>query len=305
MRIARPVRVTAGRRRFLASAGALALSACAGPGGIDPFAPKRASGYVEVDAGRLYFETAGSGTPVVFLHAFALDTRMWDDQYEGLAREFRVVRYDLRGFGRSTVPQPGRAYSHAADLAAILDKLDARPAHVVGASMGGRCALDFALTAPDAVRSLVVINTVIGGWPWSREWLTAYSPVLQAGRRGDVAAAKAAWLALPIFAPLRAQAPLDARFTRMVEAYSGWHFVNPDPERRLAPPALDRLGTIRAPTLAMAGDRDLPEFQRMSERVESQVANARRLGVPGAGHLPNMESPELVTKALRAFFARA
>jgi pimeloyl-ACP methyl ester carboxylesterase len=293
------------RRRFLASAGALALSACAGPGGFDPFAPKRESGYVDVDGGRLYYETAGSGAPVVFLHAFALDTRMWDDQYEGLAREFRVIRYDLRGFGRSTVPQPGRAYTHVGDLATLLDKLDAHRPHLVGASMGGRCALDFAVAQPDAPRSVVVINTVIGGWPWSREWLTAYSPVLQAGRRGDIAAAKAAWLALPLFASLRANAPLDARFTRMVEAYSGWHFVNADPERRLAPPALEQLGKIRAPTLAMIGDQDLPEFQRMAERVESQVANARRLGVPAAGHLPSMESPELVTKALRAFFARA
>jgi pimeloyl-ACP methyl ester carboxylesterase len=293
------------RRRFLAASGALALSACAGPGGIDPFAPKREGGYVDVDGGRLYYEAAGTGTPVVFLHAFALDTRMWDDQFEGLAREFRVIRYDLRGFGKSTLPKPGRPYSHADDLAALLAKLDAERPHVVGASMGGRCALDLAVARPDAARSMVVINTVIGGWPWSREWLTLYSPVLQAGRRGDVAAAKAAWLALPIFASLRANAALDARFTRMVEAYSGWHFVNADPERRLAPSALAQLGKIRAPTLALIGDQDLPEFQRMAERIESQVANARRLGVPAAGHLPSMESPELVTKALRAFFARA
>lgn len=293
------------RRRFLASAGALALAACAGPGGYDPFAPRRESGHVDVEGGRLYYETAGSGAPVVFLHAFALDTRMWDDQYEGLAREFRVIRYDLRGFGRSTVPQPGRAYSHADDLAALLARLDAHRPHLVGASMGGRCALDFAVAQPDAPRSVVVIGTVIGGWPWSREWLTAYSPVLQAGRRGEVAAAKAAWLALPLFASLRAKAPLDARFTRMVEAYSGWHFVHADPERRLAPPTLEQLGKIRAPTLALTGDQDLPEFQRMAERIERQVANARRLSVPAAGHLPNMESPEFVTRVLRASFARA
>jgi pimeloyl-ACP methyl ester carboxylesterase len=293
------------RRRFIASAGALALSACAGPGGFDPFAPKRESGYVEVDGGRLYYESAGSGAPVIFLHAFALDTRMWDEQFEGLAREFRAIRYDLRGFGRSTVPQPGRPYSHADDLAALLTQLDAHQPHVVGASMGGRCALDLAVQLPEAPRSVTVIGTVIGGWPWSREWLTVYAPVVQAGRRGDLAAAKAAWLALPLFASLRANSALDARFIRMVDAYSGWHFVNADPERRPAPPTLAQLGKIRAPTLALIGDQDLPEFQRMAERVESQVANARRLGVPAAGHLASMESPELVTKALRAFFARA
>jgi pimeloyl-ACP methyl ester carboxylesterase len=292
------------RRRFLAAAGALALSACAGPDGLDPFAPKRDSGYVDVDGGRLYYEAAGSGAPVVLLHAFALDTRMWDDQFEGLAREFRVIRYDLRGFGRSSLPQAGRPYSHGDDLATLLAKLDAHRPHVVGASMGGRCALDFAVTQPDALRSITVVGTVIGGWPWSREWLEMYAPVIRAGRSGDIAAAKAAWVALPLFATVRANKPVEARFTRMVEAYSGWRFVNADPERRVAPPALSQLGKIRAATLAMVGDNDLPEFQRMAETVERQVANARRLGVPAAGHLPSMESPELVTKALRAFAAR-
>jgi len=292
------------RRRFLAAGSALALAACAGPGGLDPVARKRESGSADVEGGRLYYEVAGSGTPVVFLHAFALDTRMWDDQFEALARDFRVVRYDLRGFGRSTAPQPGRPYSHAEDLAALLVKVDAHQPHVVGASMGGRCALDFAVTQPDAMRSVVVVDTVIGGWPWSRAWVEAYSPVIQAGRRGDIAAAKAAWLALPVFASSRANKPVDARFSRMVEDYSGWHFVNADPERRVAPPTLSQLGKIRAPTLALIGDNDLPEFHRMTESLERQVANARRLNVPAAGHLANMESPELVTKALRAFFAR-
>ena len=293
------------RRSFLSASGALALAACAGPGGLEPFAPKRASGYADVDGGRLYYEAAGSGTPVVLLHAFALDTRMWDDQFEVLAREYRVIRYDARGFGRSSTPTPGRAYSHAEDLAVLLDKLDVNKPHLVGASMGGRLTLDFAVTQPDAMRSVVVIDTVIGGWPWSRAWLEAYSPVILAGRRGDIAAAKAAWLALPVFASVRENPPVAARVKRMVDDYSGWHFVHPDPERRVAPPTLSQLGKIRASTLAIVGDRDLPEFQRMADSVERQVANARRLGCPGAGHLPSMENPELTTKSLRAFFARA
>jgi pimeloyl-ACP methyl ester carboxylesterase len=288
------------RRRFLAAGPTLALAACAGPG----FAPKPSSGIAEVNGTRLYYEVAGSGEPVVLVHAFTLDTRMWDDQFELLARDFRVIRYDARGFGKSAPPKPGEPYSNADDLMALLNHLDARPAHVVGLSMGGRFALDYAVTHPDGLRSLVVIDGVIGGWQWSREWFAAYAPVVEAGRRRDVAQAKSLWLGLPLFAPARAKPEVGARLKQMVDDYSGWHFVNRNPERPVSPPALGRLGAIRAPTLVLVGERDLPDFQRMSERLGSDIPGARRATIPAAGHMANMEAPEAVSKALGGFLSR-
>jgi len=242
------------RRRFLAAGAALATAACAGPGG--PFAPRRESGTAEVNGTRLYYEMAGGGDPVVLVHAFTLDTRMWDDQFELLAQSFRVIRYDARGFGKSALPVAGETYSNAEDLAALLDRLDARKAHVVGLSMGGRIALDYAVTGPDRLHSLVVIDGVVGGWQWSREWLAAYAPIVAAGRKHDVAQAKSLWLGLPLFAPARANPAVDARLKQMVDDYSGWHFVNRTPEQPVSPPALGRLGGIRVPTLVLVGERD-------------------------------------------------
>lgn len=294
------------RRAFLAAGGALALSGCVGVAPFDQIGtPPPRSGFAEVDNGRLYYEIAGSGPPVVLLHAFALDTRMWDDQYALLAREYRVVRYDARGFGRSSVPAPGTQYSHVDDFLALTRHLEVHRPHVVGVSMGARFALDIVVSQPDAVRSLVFIDGVIGGWDWSKAWLESYAPIVQAGRRGDIAAAKAAFLAHPIFAPAREKPEVAARLRQMVHDYSGWHFTHVDPERRLDPPALARLGRVRSSTLAIVGDRDLPDFQRMAAEIERQVANARRLGVAGAGHLSNMEAPEVVNTALRSFLARA
>jgi pimeloyl-ACP methyl ester carboxylesterase len=286
------------RRRFLAASSTLALAACAG------VAPQRSSGTAEVNGTRLYYEVAGSGEPVVLVHAFTLDTRMWDPQFELLARDFRVIRYDARGFGKSAPPKPGEPYSNADDLAALLDKLDARKAHVVGLSMGGRFALDYAVTYPDGLRSLVVINGVVGGWQWSREWLAAYAPIVEAGRKRDVAQAKSLWLGLPLFAPARANPEVGVRLKQMVDDYSGWHFVNQNPERAVAPPAVGRLGAIRAPTLVLVGERDLPDFQRMAERLERDIPGARRATVAGAGHMANMEAPEAVNKSLAGFLNR-
>ena len=106
-----------------------------------------------------------------------------------------------------------------------------------------------------------------------------------------------------LFAPARAQAEVGVRLKQMVDDYSGWHFVNQNPERAVSPPALGRLGAIRSPTLVLVGERDLPDFHRMSERLERDIPGARRASVAGAGHMANMEAPEAVNKALGGFLA--
>ncbi|MCZ7565326.1 MAG: alpha/beta fold hydrolase [Burkholderiales bacterium] len=266
-------------------------------------APGRERGHASVNGTRLYYETAGAGAPVVLVHAFTLDARMWDEHFDALAARHHVIRYDARGFGRSDVPRPGEPYSHADDLAALLEHLGERDAHIVGASMGARFAVDLALVRPARVRSLALLGAVVGGWPWSRQWLESYAPVMRAARAGDVAAAKRAWLAHELFAPAREQPALAARLERMVADYSGWHFANADPERAVAPPAVSQLGRVRAPTLVVVGERDLREFRLVAERVTRAVPEARQVVVAGTGHLAGMEAPERVSALIATFLA--
>lgn len=116
----------------------------------------------EVNGTRLAYIVSGKGDPVALIHGFALDMRMWDPQLAGLEDRYRVVRYDLRGFGRSAVPD-GSEYVASQDLATLLDFLKIERAALVGFSFGGTVAVHFALDFPDRITSLILIDSVVGG----------------------------------------------------------------------------------------------------------------------------------------------
>src|SRR5215210_3813779 len=128
-------------------------------------------GMAEVNGTKLYYESAniaGTGHAMVFIHGFTLDTQMWDDQFEYFAQQFQVMRYDVRGFGKSDVPTE-ELYSHVEDLKALLDHLEIRRSYLVGQSMGGGVAIDFALTHPEYLNALVLIDTALAGFEGSAE----------------------------------------------------------------------------------------------------------------------------------------
>jgi pimeloyl-ACP methyl ester carboxylesterase len=123
---------------------------------------KMISEELSVNGGKLYYETTGDGLPVVLIHAGYLDSRMWDSQFETFSRQYQVIRYDVRGYGKSSRSESN--YSDAVDLKSILDHLKIDRAVLVGVSMGGRIALDFAVEYIDRVRALVLINFGIRGY---------------------------------------------------------------------------------------------------------------------------------------------
>ena len=161
------------------------------------------SGRFLVDDGDLFFESVGEGEAVVFLHGFGLDSRMWDPQFEVLQSTFRAIRYDFRGFGRSSLP-PHNRYAHEDDLNALLSDLGSAPAHVVGLSMGGMMALRCAVAYPQSVRSLVLADSALDGHTWSDDWQTRWYGMREAAKTGQIAEAKRRWLEHPLFDSARA-----------------------------------------------------------------------------------------------------
>lgn len=263
---------------------------------------ERQQGFALVNGTRLYYEVAGSGPPLVLIHGHGLDTRMWDDQCALFAAHYRVVRYDLRGFGRSA--SVGEApYAHEDDLAALLNHLGIARSVILGLSAGGAVAIDFALAYPAMARALIVVDAALNGHAWSEAWSARWRSLRQTARTAGAHAANEEWLTHPLFAPANAQPAVAARLRQMVEEYSGWHWGNRDPQRGLDPPATERLHEIAAPTLVLLGERDLPDFHAIADRIADDVPGARKIVLPGVGHMANMETPERFNTEVLAFLA--
>jgi pimeloyl-ACP methyl ester carboxylesterase len=213
------------------------------------------SGFADVNGTRLYYEAAGSGGSLVLIHGFTLNTGMWDDQFEEFAKCHRVVRYDARGYGRSAKPVLGETYSHEEDLNALLDFLGIERTAVLGLSMGGFIAVNFAIAYPDSTMALIPVDSSLLGHRWSKEFSDMLDEMYAKGREEGPEAAKRLFFSCPLFEPALERPLLASRLRRLVSAYSGWHFVNDDPRVQvLSVPAMQQLERIRAPTLVIVGE---------------------------------------------------
>ena len=260
------------------------------------------TGFAEVNGTRLYYEVAGSGHPLVLIHGSTLDTRMWDNQFEPFAQHYTVVRYDVRGFGKSALPT-GESYARPDDLKGLLDYLDIAHASVLGLSMGGGIAIEFALTYPQATDALILVDATLGGWPSSPEYAAFQNTVRVRAREAGVQAARDAWLSGPFFTPALENPAVAPRLVQIISDYAGGHWVHPYPIRELVPPAIQRLDTIRVPTLIIIGERDIPDFQAIADRLQQRIPNARKVVMPGVGHMANMEDSERFNAIVLDFLA--
>jgi 3-oxoadipate enol-lactonase len=248
------------------------------------------SGFAEVNGTRLYYEIVGSGAPLVLVHGRGLDTRMWDDQVAAFAATYRVIRYDVRGFGKSSLPSE-MPFRHADDLQALLEHLGIRQAHVIGLSMGGRIAVDFALLYPESTLSLVLVDASLDGVDYSDAWNASLDAIAECARREGPGAGNEMWLDHELFAPARERAECHAKLAQIARDSPGWVWLHDTPLQPIVPPAAERLRDVHVPTLVVVGDLDLPDFQRIADKLAGEIGGARKVVLHGAGHMSNMEQP--------------
>jgi 3-oxoadipate enol-lactonase len=245
-----------------------------------------------VGADKLWAEVSGGSGPVlVLLHEGVGDSRMWDPVWSDLTAQLRVVRYDVRGFGRS--PAATEEFTLLGDLLTVLDHFDITTAHVAGCSMGGGTALEFALAEPDRVKSLVLLCPGIGGYhypetPELEELDAACDALAEAGDDEGVAR-----LLLGVWG----RAGEDPLVTDMMRsAMRAWD--GEEEFEREGEPTFDRLGDLFAPTVLMVGDVDDPGLIASNEEAASRIPGCELIIMPGVDHYPTVRAPRLVADTI-------
>jgi len=242
----------------------------------------------------------GRGPPVVLIHGVGARLETWDGVSERLARDFQVVRYDLRGHGQSTrLPGPYSLSLFADDLRALLDHVGLAKTCVAGHSLGAMVAQMFALTHADRVERLALLSAVAGRTPEERERVVARIDLIRAGSAGDhFRRSMSRWFSDAFI----------AANPEVIAAYAARNAEN-DPEcysaayRVLALEDLDReLETIAVPTLIATGEQDLGSNPRMSELIHRRIQGSTLRILPGLKHSILVEAPQVVAGLLEPFF---
>jgi 3-oxoadipate enol-lactonase len=241
----------------------------------------------------LWYEDLGTGPPVVLLHEGVVDSRIWDRVVSLLAAELRVIRYDQRGYGRS--PMWTEPYSPVDDLFSVVDAAGVERAVLVGASRGGRIALEAVLERPDRVSALVLVGSGLSGHPLDLD-VTPEQEARWASAEATADYTAMAELDMEFWAPLGTDERLRTMFVDNARASN-----SDDPAVELE--AASRLGEIRVPTLIVTGARDVAAMTDIGDLLRREIADAESAVIEDADHMIPWRCPrelsDLVLRFLR------
>ena len=262
-----------------------------------------ATGYVDANGVRLFYERAGQGRSLILAHAAIADHRMWDDQWNAFTQRYDTIRYDMRTFGKSERGEGD--FSPVDDLLGLMDALEVERTALLGCSMGGEAVIDLALAHPERVRALIPVGAVPSGFDFQGEPPPLEEELQVALKAGDFKRAAEINSQMFVDGPFRTKE--QSRETvrrRMIEMNLGslpnmrfmmQHWQPP------AQQAAQNLASIDIPTLVIVGAVDESELVRAAGVMADGIPNAQKLVIPDAAHLPNMEHPQQFTDAVVTF----
>ena len=263
------------------------------------------SGYAPIGEAQLYYETDGQGTPFVMIHAGVADRRQWNNEFASFADSYRVIRYDMRGYGKSE-PDEGE-FSHLGDLLGLLDflKID-EPIILMGCSMGGGLAMDFTLAHPTRVKALIMVGSGPGGLQLDVPTSPKFAEVEKAFEAGDLE--RVAELETQIWFDGTDRSPeqVDPAMRNLLYEMNRLALAHEVKQlgKRLPnspQPAFDRLDELDLPVLIVVGTQDTPYILAASEYMREKILSAQVVRFEDAAHLPNMDHPQEFQAAVREF----
>ena len=267
--------------------------------------------FADINGVRLHYEEYGTGTPLVFVHEFAGDSRSWRPQVQFFARRYRCVVYDARGYPPSEVPQDAALYSqdHAvADLLGILDRLKLDQAHIVGFSMGGYAALIFGLRHPRRARSLTIAGVGYGSTPDRSDFERDVEKSAARFESEGMERMGAVYARGPTRVQFEDQDPWGyAEFRAHFLAGSALghaHTLRGVQKKRPSVLELEaQLKTLRVPTLLITGDEDEPCLEP-ALFMKRTIPSAALVVMPRAGHTVNLEAPDAFNRHVLDFMTQ-
>lgn len=263
-------------------------------------------GHLNLGDGQLYYEMAGKGMPLILSHAAFLDSRMFDAVWEPLAKHFRVIRYDMRGFGQSS-PVTG-PLCRRDDLNQLLKHLDVTEAHWVGCSNGGQISLDLALEQPQRFKSLTLVDSTPSGFELHGEPPRYMLEMFDAMQKGDINRSNELQIRIWLDGEHREPEQVDStlrkkalEMNRISVSQSTFFIADTQPINPLDPPAITQLESVKCPSLVIAGALDHPEVLRAADEMAKRIPNAQKTIIASTGHVPSYEQPDAFVKLLLDF----
>ncbi|HZD90649.1 MAG TPA: alpha/beta fold hydrolase [Pseudolabrys sp.] len=261
---------------------------------------------------KLYYEEAGQGTPILFVHEFASDWRGWEPQMRAFSRRYRCITYSARGYTPSDVPADKDAYSYRdvmRDCVAVLDHLKIAQAHLIGLSMGGYTSLQVALNHPDRVRSMVLAGTGSGSERWYTDDFHKSSRALgdEFEHNGSAKIAETYGMG-PSRVPFLLKDPRGfAEFSRHLAEHDAQGSAHTSRGFQGGRPSLydfeAEIRQLATPALIVVGDED-DRCIEPSLFLKDALSGAGLVMLPKTGHVVNLEEPDLFNQMVGDFLAR-
>lgn len=253
------------------------------------------TGYILVDGGKLFYEMAGNGNNIVLLHDGMVNREIWDEQFPLLAKTYRVVRYDRRGYGKSSDPQI--KFSHIADLNQLFLQLKIDKAIIFGMSSGGRLAIDFTLTYPEKVNGLVLVGAVVSGFGYTSH-MTTRGGNFNPQNYSDPVKVNEYFI---MEDPYEIYSENRAAKEKVMKLLPNLARENTVPTQPAVKVAIRSLSEIKVPTLILTGEYDIPDVHAHAGVINAGIANSKREIIQRSGHLIPIEQPVLFNDAIMNF----